>query len=497
MKIFVKKGSLALTKSGAVVLGLFENEKLSGDALELDRKVRGQISGVIRDREFTGAKNQICILRFESAPFRRVAVVGLGKKTSFGLDQARQAMGTAALALRNIGVRHFAAGIFRCAKVSIENIVQSMVEGAELGLYRYEKYKTEKDKPEDRKDIESITFIVTGKESPQALKGAKAGHSIAAAVAFCRDLANAPGSEITPVRFSEIARKSARQYGFKCRVIDKLHLIRQGFGGIMSIGKGSDNPPTLTVLEYNKARHRPVVLIGKGVTFDSGGISLKPADKMEEMKYDMSGAAAVLGTFIASARLKLRVNLVGLIPAVENMPSGHALKPGDIVKSLSGKTIEVLSTDAEGRVILADALSYAKRFNPKAVIDLATLTGACIIALGHEAAGLLGNDDELIEQIKEAGSAAGEMVWQMPLWDEYSELLKSEIADITNIGGREAGVITGAAFLKKFVDYSWAHLDIAGTAWLDKAKPYIPKCGNAFGVRLLVEFLRQRQRRWQ
>ena len=269
-------------------------------------------------------------------------------------------------------------------------------------------------------------------------------------------------------------------------------MAREGCGALLGVAQGSAREPRLIILQHNGGRkgQAPVALVGKGVTFDSGGISLKPAEKMDEMKMDMGGGAAVIGTMLAASLLALPVNLVGIIPAAENMPSATAYRPGDILTSLSGQTIEVLNTDAEGRLILADALTYAKRYEPKLVIDLATLTGACIIALGHHATAVLGNDQELVDSLLKAGEKSGERLWQLPLWDDYDQQIKSDVADVKNTGGRPAGTITAAAFLKKFAsDFRWAHLDIAGTAWYDQNRPYTPKGGTGVGVRLLIEFL--------
>jgi leucyl aminopeptidase len=312
-------------------------------------------------------------------------------------------------------------------------------------------------------------------------------------VYLARDLENAPGNEIYPETLAATAQQSVKKYGYRCEVWDKKKIETMGFGGLLAVNSGSTRPPRFIILEYNAGRKdlETVVLVGKGITFDSGGISIKPASGMAEMKMDMSGAAAVIGTLEASARLKLPVHLVGLIPTTENMPSGSSMRPGDIITHYGGKTSEVDNTDAEGRLILADALAYAEKFKPSAVIDLATLTGAVVVALGHHATGMFGNDDELMARLKEAGDKSFERVWQMPLFDEYEKQIKSDIADVKNVGGRWAGAITAAWFLKKFIgDYKWVHLDIAGTAILEDELPYSPKGGSGVGVRLLTEMLK-------
>jgi leucyl aminopeptidase len=313
-------------------------------------------------------------------------------------------------------------------------------------------------------------------------------------VAVARDLVNEPGNVKSPEFLAQHARSLAEEAGLDCTVLEKAELEREGLGALLGVAQGSVREPRLIILRYRGGNGdaRPIALIGKGVVFDAGGICLKPAEKMDEMKTDMAGGAAVLGTLHAATLLKLPVNLVGIIPAVENLPSGSAIRPGDVLTSLSGKTIEVVNTDAEGRLILADALTYARRFNPRVVIDLATLTGACVIALGHNASAVLGNHGGLVRQLLRAGEASGERLWHLPLWEEYATQIKSEIADVKNTGGRPAGTITAAAFLQKFAaDFTWAHLDIAGTAWEEKGRHYLPKGGTGVGVRLLCHYLLQ------
>ncbi len=310
---------------------------------------------------------------------------------------------------------------------------------------------------------------------------------------LARDLVNEPGNVKAPAWLAEQAQIAAAAGDLRCTVLEPAALADEGCGALLGVAQGSIREPRLIVLEYTGAEPgaAPIALIGKGVVFDAGGISLKPAEKMDEMKMDMAGGATVIATCLAAALLKLPVNLVGVVPAVENLPSGSAIRPGDILTSLSGQTIEVLNTDAEGRLILADALTYAARFRPRLVIDVATLTGACIIALGHHASAVLGNDTALVQALRAAGERSGERLWELPLWEDYDEQIKSEIADVKNTGGRPAGTITAAAFLKRFAgDFKWAHLDIAGTAWIDKARPCHPKGASGVGVRLLVAFLR-------
>ena len=314
-------------------------------------------------------------------------------------------------------------------------------------------------------------------------------------VFLARDLQNHPGNRATPAFLADQARKACRKAGVRCRILNRRDMERLKMGSLLAVAQGSAQPPKFIIMEYMKGKknEKPVVFVGKGLTFDTGGISIKPSHGMEEMKFDMSGGAAVIGAMCAVGTLKLKKNVVGLVPATENMPGGKAIKPGDIVRSMSGTTIEILNTDAEGRLILADALAYAKKYKPAAVIDLATLTGACMVALGSHASGLFGNDEKLIDALKEAGERTGERCWPMPLWDEYKKQIKSKVADIKNIGGRWGGAITAAAFLEKFTDYPWAHLDIAGTAFGARpSSPYVPAGGAGLGVRQLIDFLNNR-----
>jgi leucyl aminopeptidase len=340
-----------------------------------------------------------------------------------------------------------------------------------------------------------LNIVVDGKDFSFIESEVQKAQIITQAVYFTRDLISAPSNEMTPSIMALKAREIAKKKNVICKVLDKAKMKELGMNSLLGVAQGSNEEPKFIILEYSggKKNEAPVVLVGKGLTFDSGGISIKPAEKMDEMKSDMSGGAAVMGTVMAAADLELPLNIIGLIPATENMPGGKAYKPGDILKSYSGKNIEVINTDAEGRLILADALTYASKYKPAAIIDIATLTGACIIALGDDVIGMLGTDDKLKKEINKAAENTGELVWEMPLWECYHEQIKSDIADYKNSGGRAAGTITAAAFLSKFVgDFPWVHLDIAGPAWSSKDKPYIPKGASGVAVRLLVEFLRNR-----
>jgi leucyl aminopeptidase len=319
------------------------------------------------------------------------------------------------------------------------------------------------------------------------------GQAVARGVAFARDLANGPANDVTPAVLGDEAQALGERLGLKVTVLDKAQLTEQGFGGMLAVGQGSANEPRFVVMEHGAAGEgRPTIcLVGKGITFDTGGISIKPAEGMDNMKMDMGGAAAVFGAMHAVAELKLPLHVVGMVCAAENMPSSTAYRPGDILRTLSGKTIEVLNTDAEGRIVLADGLFYAQRYNPTAIVDLATLTGAVMVALGPHAVGMMGTSQELADRLSRAGETSAERVWQLPLWDEYKEMMKSEIADLKNTGGRYGGAITAAGFLSAFVgDFPWVHLDIAGTAWVERpTRPYQSRGATGVGVRLLVELL--------
>jgi len=360
-----------------------------------------------------------------------------------------------------------------------------------LGNYRFDHYRT--DRNGNGPTLTGITFVApTAAQVSEIKLGVRRGEAGADATSFARDLCNHPANVMTPSRVADEAKKISKANGIKLTVLDRKQQEKLGMGGLLGVSRGSHEPSKFLILEYtggNKSQ-RPIVLVGKTVTFDSGGISIKPSENMEQMKADMTGGAEVLGTIQAVARLKLPLNVTAILPATENMPGGRATKPGDVLTMLSGKTVEVQNTDAEGRLILADGLAYATRLKPACIIDVATLTGACIVALGQFAIGMLGNNDALKDQLRKAGTQSGERVWEMPLWDEYFEQLKSDVADMRNIGGRGGGMITAGMFLSKFVgDCPWVHLDIASTDWSASERPYIGKGPTGIGTRLLVQYL--------
>lgn len=484
--------------SELAVVGQFEEGPspiLSG----IDRKIRGKIHALNQSGEFKGKFLQVTVLHLGSEiSIRRLLLVGLGKKKEFCLDRVRQAMGKAAVRVQQLRLSSFSIDLMSMSlpQMGLSVVAQAAAEGIVLGTYCFDRYKTEPEEASKAMDT-VVAAVPDGRRMEEVRQGLSRGRLIAQETNFARDLCNSPSNIVTPSRLAEEAKRLSSAYGMRLEILDRPELEAMGMGAFMGVARGTQEPPKLIVLEYSGAKRpgRPIALVGKAVTFDSGGISLKPAEHMEQMKYDMSGGAAVLGTLSAVAQLRLPVNVVGILPATDNMPSGTALHPGDVLKSLSGKTIEVINTDAEGRLCLADALSFASRYRPSAVIDLATLTGACVIALGHHAIGLLGNDRKLIDRIRQAGELSGERVWELPLWPEYDEQIKSDIADLKNTGGRAAGTITAGAFLKPFADpYPWVHLDIAGTAWSEQMRPYTPKGSTGVGVRLLVQFLSDRIR---
>jgi leucyl aminopeptidase len=496
VNVFVKKGVPADIKSEAIILTLFEDsKKMTGDALKIDKLSGGLISELIASRDFEAKPSQVAVIYTRgSLPSKRIVLTGLGKQSEFNLENLRAAFASALRHLRDMNIREAAASInLNLIPGKKDQVVQAAVEGSLLGLYQYTPYKTVG--REDLKDMDELNIVTDAKDFSLVESAVKKARIIADAVYFARDLISAPANEMTPSMMAQKAREIAGRKNVSCKVLDKNKMKEMGMNALLGVASGSNEEPKFIILEYSggKKNMAPIVLVGKGLTFDSGGISIKPAEKMDEMKTDMSGGAAVMGAIMAAADLQLPLNITALIPATENLPGGSALKPGDILKSYSGKTIEVLNTDAEGRLILSDALAYASEYKPQAVVDVATLTGACVIALGDDVIGMLGTDDKLKKEIDSAAKNTGELVWELPLWEKYHEQIKSDIADYKNTGGRPAGTITAAAFLSKFVgDVPWVHLDIAGPAWTAKDKAYIPKGASGITVRLLVEFLRNR-----
>ncbi|OGO43591.1 MAG: leucyl aminopeptidase, partial [Chloroflexi bacterium RBG_16_60_22] len=478
MEIKAVAGDIAAVRAGAIIVNCYEGTKrLDADTAAVDAALGGAIADLIKQGDIKGKLNEVTLLHsLGKLPAGRVAVVGLGKKRELTLNKVRGAVAEAGRYLRGKGVTSLAtvaqgAGV---NGIRYADAVRAVTEGATLGLYTFRRYITKKEN--NHSEIKEL--IIVGKEKPALEKAIGRGRIPAEAAVWARDLVNEPGNYMTPSRMAEAARQLAKDYGLEIEVFDRERMAKLGMGGLLGVAQGSQQPPQFIILSYRGADSDTVdiALVGKGITFDSGGISIKPSEGMAEMKGDMAGGASVMATMIALARLKPKINVTALVPATENLPSGTALKPGDIIKAMNGKTIEVLNTDAEGRLILADALCYAVKLGAKAIVDVATLTGACHVALGSVCSGSFTNNQLLADRIVAAGNETGELMWPMPMYDDYKEQLKSDVADIKNIGGRWGGAITAAKFLEEFIDKTpWVHLDIAGTYYTDKEKGYLVK----------------------
>jgi leucyl aminopeptidase len=492
MKIGVAAGMIEKQKTDGAVILLFEDEKPSAAAGRIDEALGGTIARLMKRGDFKPKPGGLHLLYPEGRiAAERLVLAGLGKRKDLDLNRLRQAAGKAAPYLRAAGARNImiaADGLGPGA----EETAQALTEGSVLGLYRFLKYKT-KEENNNKEDVRAVTIVTESAASLRAMqKGAKTGELISESTMMVRDMVSSPPIDMTPTIVAAKAREIAREFGLKLQVLERSRMETLGMGALLGVASGSAQPPKFIILEYRRGGRKPcIALVGKTITFDSGGISIKPSENMDKMKDDMAGGAAVLGALRTAAALKLPLNIVGLLPATENMPGGSAYKPGDVLRTLSGQTIEIINTDAEGRLILSDALAYACRYKPAVIVDIATLTGACRVALGQEAMGMLGTDDKLKKKIREAGEKTGERVWELPLWEGYYDQIKSDIADMKNAGGRDGGAITAAALLSRFVqDYPWVHLDIAATAWTEKDRPYTPKGATGIGMRLLTQFLR-------
>lgn len=498
MRVDVKVGHTAREATEVLVLALCEGDGVSQqEVASLDKAMGGALSDLLTSKEFEGKTGELALLHTQrKIPAKRVLLVGLGNTSSLGLDTIRQAMGYAVKRVRHVKAASFTVAIPAAVPADSTpiDIAQALTEGAILGSYQFTAYRST---GASGQDVKAMTLLASRQSEVRPLsEGVRRGVATGEATVFVRDLCNHPSNVMTPTKVAQEAKTIAKETGVSLKILEQKDMEKLGMGALLGVARGSHEPPKFIILEYRGARKkddRPVVLVGKTVTFDTGGISLKPAENMEHMKADMTGGAEVLAAVRAAARLKLPLNLVGILPATENMPGGRAMKPGDIVTTLSGKTVEVQNTDAEGRLILSDGLAYAARYKPAALIDIATLTGACIVALGQFAIGMFGTDGTLKESVRKAGVRAGERVWEMPLWDEYFEQLKSDVADMRNIGGRGGGMITAALFLSKFAgDCPWVHLDIASTDWSERERAYIPKGPSGIGTRLLIQYLMDR-----
>jgi leucyl aminopeptidase len=469
--------------------------KLPPSLDSVDQAAGGAVGRLLASGDFTGKRDETALL-YPAGPAHRILLVGLGKPEEIDRSAVRRSAAVAAKKARSLGVAQAAFHLPAEARGRLgpAEVGQAIAEGLAQGVWQYNEMKRP---PDDSKKPALDRFEILAEDGVAALtQGHRVGQAIGAGQTFARGLQVLPGNVATPTYIANAARELAQRYGFGVTILDKAAIVQEKMGALLSVAQGSAEEPRFIALEYRGSEAKPVVLVGKGVTFDTGGISIKPAQSMEDMKYDMSGAAAVLGTFEALGRLQPKVHVVGLIPSTENMPSGTAVKPGDVVTSHLGKTIEVINTDAEGRLILCDALSYARRYQPAAVVDIATLTGAVVVALGHTATGVMGDDERLIQELKAAGERAGERLWELPLWEDYRDLMKSDIADVKNSGGRPAGSISAGWFLREFVDgFPWAHLDIAGTAYTERDEPGRVKGPTGMGVRLFSEFVLAREER--
>ena len=448
-------------------------------------------AGVKSEGDFGGKANETALLYEQRGPAPRLMLVGLGERESFTMEKLRRAVATVARRARALDLHSAAFSLPALPDTGRREVARTVAEGARLGLYCFDRHKS----AANGQDLETFWLVADDAALEEATEGAELGRKAAEGTVLARDLANEPSNVATPAYLAQRARTIAETYGMELDVLDRAGIEEEGLTGLATVGRSAANEPRFIVLEHRRGGDSaPIVLVGKAVTFDSGGISIKPSAGMEDMKFDMGGGAAVLGAMEAIGAIDLPLNVVALVPATENLRGGDAFKPGDVLRMHSGTTVEIVTTDAEGRLILADALSYAGRYGPSAVVDCATLTGACVVALGDHASGLMGNDEDLIAELQAAGETTGEKVWPLPLFDEYTEQIKGDTADIKNSGGRGGGALTAGAFLKEFADYPWAHLDIAGTAYGKKGNAYTTKGATGVPARLLVEFLIGRTR---
>lgn len=496
MEVKVSQGTIQDFDADTIIVNLFKGVTEPGAATgAVDKALKGGISELISQGDLKGNSGEVVTLYPRGAvPARRVLVVGLGKSEEFDIEGVRKAAAAAIQQARKASAKHVATIVHGAGvgDLPTAEAAQAVVEGSLLALYQFD---ADKEKSEaDANTIETLTIVEFDQEKVSAIKeGVEAARSIVKGVQLARDLVNMPPNVATPTKMAEIATQIASTHQMKLTIGDRAWAAEHKMGGFLAVAKGAGEEPKFIVLEHNGDREDldTIVLVGKGITFDTGGISIKPTQNMGLMKTDMGGAAAVLGAMKVVGMLNIPLRVIGITPCTENMPDANAYRPADVIKASNGKTIEIISTDAEGRMVLADGLVYAARYKPKAVIDLATLTGACVVALGDTAAGMFTADDDLRDKLLSAGKTTHERVWPLPLWDDYKEYIKSDVADIKNSGGRWGGAATAAIFLKQFTDFPWVHLDIAGVAHSEKGKPYSPAGATGYGVRLLTEFLRQ------
>ncbi|MDX1415198.1 MAG: leucyl aminopeptidase [Candidatus Promineifilaceae bacterium] len=495
MNVEITQGSIQESSADTIIVNLFDGVKAPGGATgAVDQALDGAISDLITNGDLRGRAGETAVIYPRGTiDTLRVIVIGLGDRDDFDLEAARHASAAAILKARQLGSKHVAsivhgAGI---ANLPVQEAAQATVEGALLALYQFNALK----KPsEPNHEIERISIVEFHEEKLVQIKnGIEVARAVQAGVELARDLVNMPPNVATPTRIAAESKQFSKEYDLDITIGGRRWARERDMGAFLAVAKGAGEKPKFVVIEHNPSREDldTIVLVGKGITFDTGGISIKPSLKMELMKSDMAGAAAVLGAMKAVAMLDLPLHVVAIAPLTENMPDANAYHPADVITASNGKTIEIISTDAEGRMILADALVYAQQYNPMAVVDLATLTGSCVVALGQGvAAGLFSNDDQLRDRLLAAAQETQERLWPLPLWEDYRKKMESPVADLKNSGGRMGGVGTSAAFLKEFTAYNWAHLDIAGMAMSEKDHGYVPRGATGFGVRLLVEFLR-------
>jgi len=494
MEIKVVIGSITETRADAVITGFFEGtERLDGDMAALDKALGGAVSGLISQGEIKGKLNEITVIHsLGKLAAARVVVTGLGKPAELSRDKVCGAVAETCRLLQKKGAASVAtvAQGAGAGDIGLEASAQAVTEGALLGLYNFRRHITSE---ADYSEVKELTLVAARQDERQRLEsGCRRGQVLAEATNLARDMANEPANYMTPSIMAERARELAASCRLECQVLGRAEMQELGMGALLGVAQGSREPPQLIVLHYrgSDSAEADLALVGKGITFDSGGISIKPSEKMGEMKGDMAGGAAVLAAMSAISQFKPKINVIAVVPATENLPDGSALKPGDVVTAMGGKTIEIISTDAEGRLILADALGYAVKLGVKSIVDVATLTGACRIALGDACSGVFGNRQELVGRVTKAAAEAGELVWELPMYEQYKEQNKSDVADIKNSGSRYGGAITAAQFLAEFVaDTPWVHLDIAGTFLSDKERGCLVKGATGVPVRTLVNLV--------
>ncbi len=491
MEIKVIAGDITKIEADAIIVNFFEGaEHPDGDLAGVDKALGGAISQLIGQGEIKGKLNEVTIIHsLGKLPTARVVVVGLGKKEELSQDRVRMAVGETCRLLQQKGIGNVATAALGAgvAGISLEGAAQAVTEGALLGVYSFRRHIT---KEAEHGELKRLTIVEADETKlPILQQGGDKGRVLAEATKLARDMVNEPANYMTPSQMAETAAKLAKTYGLKLEVLEQEQMRELGMGALLGVTQGSRQPPKLIVLHYRGGESAQIdlALVGKGITFDSGGISIKPSERMDDEKSDMAGGAAVMAAITAIAQLKPKLNVVAIAPCAENLPGGEALKPGDVLTAMNGKTIEIISTDAEGRLILADALGYANKLGAKLIVDVATLTGACHVALGDDCSGVFGNKQELVDRLVAASVDAGEFMWQLPMYEQAKEQLKSEVADIKNVGGKWGGAITAAQFLAEFAgDTPWVHLDIAGTRLSEKDRGYLVKGATGVAVRTLV-----------